>query len=414
MWSYINKAFQDSTAWLIFFLFAIWHRFFNYQGFADLSHYDEVLQVVMTIMCISMASYMIKCRYNTVAMNVQMLLCLFLSSIFVASYFWGQTLYYGLRAIMGSFMLLSVFFILDKKRVSTETVVNAMLLIVIVHSLLQVVGAITFPNNAFGTLTEEAMEKSLIDLRDRGVLRLNIPGADFVILAIFWVIVTFRNNKRVYWWLLPLFAIVVMRGTRTPLLGVIVISFLYFIWDLKYRWVGLLVGVFLLFAFEPTLNYISNSNSDNTIVKYVQLTQLEADRQDAGNDNIRILMSEYYLHNFNEGNFAKDVIGNGVPGIRGRYREEVASLSEYYGFYVNDVGFVEMFVYFGYIGIFVYLLLFYKVASAHISKEYVFARLMIFYYFAILPTNSMLLSNPIPLAFTLYLLHKGQLEYIKD
>ena len=85
-------------------------------------------------------------------------------------------------------------------------------------------------------------------------------------------------------------------------------------------------------------------------------------------------------------------------------------MSEAYHYYIVDVGLVEIFVYFGVLGFIAYFSLLRKVIKAEVIDTCIFAKLGIYYFFMILPTNSMLISNPLPVALIIYVLYKGQLQ----
>lgn len=130
-------------------------------------------------------------------------------------------------------------------------------------------------------------------------------------------------------------------------------------------------------------------------------------------DDIRIQMSTYYLTEFNNGNLLKSITGNGIPSGDSAYGKKRDYLMDAKRFFVEDVGFVQIFVWFGLIGLIVYAKLLVKAIKIPRQQNYTYGFLYIVYLFTILPTNSSLATSPIFLAIALYVLYLGEKSRMK-
>lgn len=407
------KYIMDKTTWTIVLLYALWFNCFNFYIFADwamtLGEIKEVILLFSTIVLFS--SILKSTRSNQLDKNVSQLIFMSIFSILVAFAFWSQSFYSSLRAVCGTMFPLIVFFMMKRYQVPLESIKRAIVVICIIHGVLQVMGTITFPDHLFGFISDEAIERSLSDLENRGVLRLAIPGSDFVPMTIFIVMVLGNKSKTWYLLLIPLFVILLMRGTRTPFFFTSLICLLYYIMSIKRKFFAFIVGIFAYFLMNSLYENLLVSTDNNVIVNYVQMTHDQLESNNSGDEDVRVRMSKYYLFDFNKDNMLKNIFGNGIPG-RGAYAEKTHYMSANFGYWVVDVGFVEIFVYFGIIGLLVYFSLLKKAVMNKCSDDGMFAKLAIIYYYLILPTNSMLISNPIPVAIALYSLYISQKKYV--
>lgn len=404
---------KNKKVWLIVLFYTLWTNCFNFYLFSDLSiRLSEIKELVMLALTIGLYP-LIKNSSKSVFVDSAVAYLIFMAvfSMVTALFFWGQSPYASLRAMSSLMFPLSFFFLLRKCRVEIDEMISAIIVLAVLHGVLQIIGALTFPYVIFGYAGKDAIERSLQDLNQRGVLRLAVPGADFIPLTMFSVMYFAKFKKKNYLFLLPLGIILLMRGTRTPFFIAIAVCLIYYFVSLKRKWLAILLFFFSSFLLSSLYNTLLNSNSDNALVNYVQLSNNQIENDD---EDIRVSMANYYLSDFNKGNILKNILGNGIPG-NSQLGNAVSKMSEFYSYWIVDVGFVEIFVYFGLLGFFVYFYLLRKVIKADVPKYCIFAKLGIYYFFIILPTNSMLLSNPIPVAMALYVIYRGEKDnyYLK-
>lgn len=391
---------------LIVLFYFLWTNCFNFYLLADKSNQlGEIRELVMlgiTILLFPMITRSLQSKYLDSSVSHLIVLASF--TVVTALLFWGQTPYYSVRAISSVMLPLVVFYILMKYDVSIQEVIIAIIILCILHGIFQVIGTLTFPNVIFGNAGKDAIERSVGDLEQRGVLRLAVPGSDFVPLVMFMVMVVAKQRKKMYLLLIPLTIVLLMRGTRTPFFITLFVCVCYYMLSMKRKWIALVLLILSYISFSTLYDSLLNSTADNVVVNYVKMSEQQLDNDE---EDIRVRMAKFYILDFNEGNTLKDIFGNGIPG-NSEYGKVVSRMSEAYHYYIVDVGLVEIFVYFGVLGFIVYFSLLRKVIKAEVLDSCVFAKLGIYYFFMILPTNSMLISNPLPVALIIYVLYKGQ------
>lgn len=391
---------------LIVLFYFLWTNCFNFYLLADkknqLGEIREIVILVITILLFPRIVKSLCSKYLDSSISRLVMLSVF--SLATALFFWGQTPYYSVRAISSVMLPLVVFYVLMKYEVSIQEIMIAIILLCIMHGVFQIIGTLTFPDVIFGNAGKEALERSMGDLESRGVLRLAVPGTDFVPLTIFMVMVAARKHKKMYLLLIPLAIVLLMRGTRTPFFITLLVCFCYYILNMRRKWIALVLLILSYISFSALYDSLLNSTADNVVVNYVQMSESQLGDEE---EDIRVQMAKFYMLDFNEGNILKVIFGNGIPG-HSEYGVIVNRLSEFNGYYIVDVGLVEIFVYFGIIGLIVYFSLLTKVIKAEVTDSCIFAKLGIYYFFIILPTNSMLISNPLPVAFIIYVIYKGQ------
>ena len=392
---------------LIVLFYFLWTNCFNFYLLADkknqLGEIRELVMLGITILLFPMILHSWKSKFLDSSISRLLLLAVF--SAFTALVFWGQTPYYSVRAISSMMLPLAVFYILKKYNVSIREMMFAVVIVCIMHGIFQIIGMLTFPDVLFGNAGKEAIERSMGDMEKRGVLRLAVPGADFVPLTMFIVMVVAKKQKKLYLFLIPLTIVLLMRGTRTPFFITVLVCFCYYVQSLRRKWIAVAFLILSYLSFSALYESLLNSTADNVLVNYVQMSEQQLNNDE---EDIRVQMSNFYLFDFNDGNILKVIFGNGIPS-KSEYGNIITYMAENYSYYVVDVGFVEIFVYFGILGLVVYFSLLRNVINANVIDSCVFAKLGFYYFFIILPTNSMLLSNPLPVALIAYVIYRGQI-----
>lgn len=411
------SRYETKIVWTIVLFYCFYTQFFSSSFLINISAYKDMVIVANLVICIMFVPYAIKSHKDTISKHVWFLCLLFVFALIWGWAYWGESVYYGLKNLFkaqGAFTLF-FYFILKKYKVSYNAVLKSILCIAMLYSFCNVIGILTYPDQLFGAtlnFDDTFFEKSL---EDRGVLRLFMQGADFIILAIFFVLLNYKNKKIYYLFLIPLFVMLIVRGTRTPLIVASLICLVYYLKSLKSKFLAVSIFVFAVLFFNIVNEALLNSNSDNPIVKYVQLTnnQIESN-QDKGKKDIRVQMATYMLTELNEGNLVCSLIGNGIPGM-GAYNAKLTRLENNNSFWVVDVGFIVIFVYFGVVGLILYTWLLIAVIKIKVNPKYQFAKFYIYYLYLILPTNCSLITlSSFMVAIALYLVYLGNKEYNKQ
>lgn len=411
------SRYETKTVWCIVLFYCLYTQFFCSSYLVNMSAYNNLVVVANLLICTMFVPYAIKSHKDTISKQVWFLCLLFVFALLWGWAYWGESIYYSLKNLFraqGAFTLF-FYFIFKRYKVSYNAVLKSILCITIIYSLCYVTGILTYPNQLFGatlSIDDEVFEKTL---EDRGVLRLFMQGADFIILAIFFVLIKYRNKKKYYLFLIPLFVMLILRGTRTPLIVASIMCLIYYLKSLKNRFLAASIFVVAIISFNAANEALLNSDSDNPIVKYVQLTtnQIESNKE-KGDGDIRVQMATYMLTELNEGNPVCSLIGNGIPGM-GPYNAKLTWLEDNNAFWVVDVGFIVIFVYFGVLGLILYTWLLVVIIRIKVNSKYQFAKFYLYYLYLILPTNCSLITlSSFMVAIALYLVYLGNREYGKS
>lgn len=406
---------EKYAVWVIVLFYCFYTQFFSASFFVNMHIYKDLVTIVDLFICAMFVPYMIRSHKDIVSRQVWILCLMFVFGLIWGWLYWDEGLYTGLKATFraqGVFTLL-FYFIYKKFQVSYQTLTKVIFSIAIIYSSCYIIGVLTYPNQIFGAslnFDESSFEKTL---EDRGVLRLFLQGADFIVIAIFYLLVRFREKKICYLWLIPLFIMLVLRGTRTPLIVTGLMCLLYYLKSIKNKVLSVSIFVIAILSFNVVNEALLNSNSDNPIVKYVQLTSAQMENNDnKGEEDIRVQMSKYMLTELDANDPVCIFIGNGIPSA-GRLQARLAALENDNSFWVVDVGFIVIFVYFGLVGLFIYLGLLVMIIKLKVDAKYYFAKLYLFYLYLILPTNCSLITlSSFMVALALYILYLGNQERI--
>lgn len=403
---------EKITVWIIVLFYCFYTYFFSAAFIVNIPMYGNLIIIANLLICASVLPYAIKFHKDIVSRQVWILCSLFFFALIWGWLYWGESVYYGLKNTLkaqGVFTLF-FFFIYKKYQVSYNVLIRAIFTIAIIYSICYLIGAITFPNQLFGAsliLDDAVMEKTL---EDRGVLRLLMQGADFIVIAIFYLLVYYRKKKIYYLWLTPLFVMLVFRGTRTPLFVTMLICLVYYLRNIKNKFISVSLLIVAVLSYTTINSALLNSNSENPIVKYVQITSSQIENNNAGVEDIRVQMSKYMLTELNADNPICVFVGNGIPR-HGKFQSRLTALENSRSFWVVDVGLIVIYVYFGIVGIIIYIWLLIMIIRLRVDTKYYFAKLYLFYLYLILPTNCSLITlSSFMVALTLYVLYLGHKE----
>ena len=402
--------------WIIVLIYCILNAFFNnYYVQTKIPFYGGIAILFFSLLLILYFKRILKhINGNNITSMASKLLMMFILSIIWAFILWGQ-LPWSSMIVMGSiggvFPLL-VYFILQKYKISTQTLVKAIIIIYILYVICYLIGLCTLPTPLFGYSKESTIEDLANSLAQRGVIRLGVPGGDFVILIIFLILTRYKNKKLFYLLLIPVAITLLMRGTRTPFFATIIIAFIYYLWQIKHKWIIIFIGIIMFICSGPIYQMMLNSDSDNAVIKYVQMTSHQVKRSNEKEEDIRIEMARYMLFTeFNKNNILRILFGNGVPGYNGNYAKVIERLGDKRDYYPVDTAFTTIYVYFGIIGLILYAQLLWIVIRTKVTSEGSFAKLYIFYLYLISPANSALIfSGALTLGIALYIIQQNQIK----
>lgn len=294
----------------------------------------------------------------------------------MAKYTWGQGFEYSATTI--PYMIWFVFFYLLGSSLSIKSIEN----IVLIYGLFYIVMFLfqfTHSDTVYFGVVEEFKE-------DRGVIRVNFPGGGVFFLSCFIAInkATTESEKR-YWWLLyALIGLVVnvLQVTRQTIMVMIVIYLIHFLYHAKmvYKIVFSLIFIFGFFLFLSLDNPISNG-----------LIEQQKIDSSAGGEYIRILCAQYFLTEFTP-NTISQIFGNGFFNDTSNYGKALIYLGKNYGYYLSDVGLVEVYITFGIPALIGYSLIFIKSFSISVPSNYYYLKYYLWMLLITCLTSDFLIS----------------------
>ncbi|GAB4031178.1 hypothetical protein [Spirosoma jeollabukense] len=289
---------------------------------------------------------------------VQLICLAIVISLFMAHYTWGQGIEYSATTI--PYAMWFAFFYLLKLNPPIKTIENLVLiygLIYIVLFLFQFTHTSTVYFGMHGEFKEE-----------RGVTRVNFPGGGVFFLSCFIAInrVTSAVRNRPLWLLYALtgLVIVVLQVTRQTILIMLVVYLVHFLKNVRLAYKIATISLFVLAGY----GFLNSGTS---------ISQGLADQQkedaSAGGKYIRILAAEYFLTEFTP-NPVSRVLGNGFFNDTSNYGKTLIVLLDKYGYALSDVGLVEVYVVFGVIALWGYLLILIKSIRIPLPPAYYYLK----------------------------------------
>lgn len=404
---------QKNQVLFVIFCFLFVTKFFKFGPITNFEGYNYLLDYTMLGCFLFVISKFQPSKNNldSVSKSIYRILVMFAFSFIWPTLFWGQPILKTLRG-MQIILPLSMFFIFLYNKIKPIYILKGTIVLGVLYTVLLFIGLATFPNNIFG-YSQYFEEMAEMNLEQRGIIRLNLPGSDFIVVLIFAVLTFFEKKKKWYLLLVPLFIVLLMRGTRTPLVVSAVICLGYYLLRMKRRWLAIIFLIVFYCGFNLGYDILLESNSDDILTKYVHYTDAQKQEQEEGETNIRILMIEHFFTEFNNNPLA-NWVGNGACCSGGGAYYKAILKSANNGWSYNDSLISNVFCFFGIIGLYLYLLLLWRVIKTRVCKEAKYAKLYVIYVFMIGVTNVQLLSiAPIIFAMNLYVVQQGTIGKLK-
>jgi hypothetical protein len=275
---------------------------------------------------------------------VQLIGVSILTSIIMAYHSWGQSFVDSLKATT-PYLIWFIFFLLLFIKPNIKSIEKTIVFLGIVYIILYFYQFFNHDVVYFGW-GEEIVE-------DRGVNRFILPGTGVLFLVTFLSInkLTTSHRNRFFWAVLSFIGLIIpfFQATRQFIFGVLVVFLYHFTLKAKRK-----IRILVLTLF-PLVFYFLISNYGSIVAG---LSESVVKLSDEGNDYIRILAAQYYIHDFSP-NFESYVLGNGVPyGTKSEYGKFVSNtLQDEYYYYLADVGLIGLNAMFGVLSLIGYILI---------------------------------------------------------
>lgn len=260
----------------------------------------------------------------------------------------GQQIDRVLKYTSMVFLQFGFYYYLRLHNVSTEFLLKLLKRLLIGYAVITVLCYLQYPNCWFGGDDEQSLARMKSSLEDRGLIRFTLPCKMLVPLFLFMEIQNLGlwvNNKMK---IFILFILLLFIGNRFPLvISLLVIGYMIAVSNNIKFFRKIQTGV-VVAAVIAMLSFVSVTR--NIIDSLIQTTVNERDAGDE--NNIRVLAATYFFLEFNGDKLEPKIIGNGIASNgNDMYSKEMKYLNEEVGFWESDVGYCEIYIYFGVIGL---------------------------------------------------------------
>lgn len=376
----------------LFITFYLLHylRFFNLRPYVQLG---SLLVVIDVAFCSYFFFCFIKtwkrCEQKSSILYFGGMYLMAIISIFIANFESGQSLYYGLRGFAHSYLQLGFIFYLVYKKYEPLDLLKICLLFAFAHSLSLLLAYVQYPNNILGfqaSVDEDYIERAF---ETRGVFRFNMPGGDFVVFALLYVLGAFRKIKGKSYILFGLIILILLRGVRSCIIASAITGLLTYLFSKKINFKR--ICLILIFPIVGYTLLMSIPFTKNIVNSYLSLTeeQYEANKTD---DDIRLQNIYYFSMVFNDQNSVlPNIVGNG-PIVDGPVAKKLDMASQV-GFWLSDVEYITWFIYFGIIGLLIVILWGISCMIAKIPRDYYYFKMMLLYYFIVMTFGAIIMDN---------------------
>ncbi|RYZ95282.1 MAG: hypothetical protein EOP47_26125 [Sphingobacteriaceae bacterium] len=200
---------------------------------------------------------------------------------------------------------------------------------------------------------------------DRGVIRVIFPGAGVFFLSCYMAVNKVTSVKCKYKYLWLAFALIgviinIMQVTRQAIVVMLLMYLVHFLRNVKLPYKIATIAVFVLAGYI----FINSRNTISTGLAEQQKTDASA-----GPDYIRVLSAKHFLTEFSP-NMLSRILGNGFYNLDSNYGRHIKYLEENYGYYLTDVGVIEVYIAFGVFALLGYILIFVKSFTIPLPPEY--------------------------------------------
>jgi hypothetical protein len=162
--------------------------------------------------------------------------------------------------------------------------------------------------------------------------------------------------------------VAILSAYRSILAMYILLPSIYLITSpyVKNRLIIILLGVFIM---------ISGFFAFQSIIFEMHETALRESSQ-GGKENIRFKSAKYYLEDSKKNPVAL-IIGNGQSSGHSRYGQRMGKISEYYGYYLSDIGIIGTIYRYGLVFALIILLIIFRILSMKLPPDLHYIKLFL-------------------------------------
>ena len=393
-YSYINS--KEFHVLFLFLSFLIVSNFFNVR-FIPL----ELIKILHWLFDIALILYFLdtifqkKIRYTYIKSLwfIIYFIIVVTLSILMSKIIYNQSFNESIRISLIWYEYLFIF-ILFKMRITSEEVYKSVMIFSYVWMFCWIVGfcspVVLF--DASGTYDEQMLNYG------RGVVRLKIAGSMIMQLWGLWSLSIYvKQNRKKYlcnYLLCMLFTFLLV--SRQHIIFYFLCSLSY--WLYYSSWIKR--SIILLFVVFLTHFVLPNILIYNNLMELTE-RQVEDNKGELQND-IRMEAAAFYISEFNK-SFSTIILGNGAYHYDSDYGKQMTYIGETKGYWLSDVGYVGIYVYFGLAGCFFFVFLGWFIFRIKIPKKHIGLKIFMCFVF---------LSNVLSHSFDTSVLITGVVLYL--
>lgn len=392
----------------------------NYLRFYNFGVYNVFTPVKYTgyIIDISYATYFFFCFlrvYQTKSWfekSVNILYLVFLGSS-VVGFIGGQSIVYWLRGAAPGYLTLGFYYYLRYKKIPISYVMRILKYMLIGYVIIMILCYLQYPDSWWGVATweDDGVGHLKSDAQDRGTIRFALPCKMLIPLFIFYLVGLEKSNsnKDRLIKLTVLFILLLMIGNRYPLFLTVLLVIFTLILSSRYnlatkiKMTFSILVIFILVLVMPFTNKIVSSLVEHSNTEY----------EGSGENNIRILAATYYFTEFNDESDKFHIyLGNGIEVPKSNdFAKRMDELRETRSFYSSDVGYCQIYLFFGVVGLIALFLWYISALKLKTPSEASFIKLYFTFLILSMIAGGYWFENMVIVALLSYILSQYNRQY---
>ncbi len=379
----------------------------NLRFFRPIFFSDDLLKLIYYVFLAIMLAGVIHLRKKKylVQSNFKGIIYLFIFNLFITLFVseiaWGQSF---MTTLVSSIPYLVVFFyfFLHKVRINVEGIERAIYILSIIYSVCFILALIVYPNRLF--LGYGEVEKAIDTSRGFPRIRLTLIGLAPIFFTYFYSLslLKVRKSKKAIFLVVSMYVLIILQLGRTP----IVLTTFLGLWYLtnnvnffKKIIIASSVCLFLWVVYE-------NVSVVSDLVDY-SLNDYERSSEE---ENIRIGSYRFYMTEVSN-DWYTQFFGNGQYSLgKSRFGDFVDRFGRSNGYIPADVGYAYIYLNFGVLGIFVFVLLLIKSLTIKIDKRYSYIKYYMIFLFLVNFTGNAILGGLPFVILSLYIIDKAKIN----
>lgn len=322
-------------------------------------------------------------------------------SILNAFVFWGQNPALTFSVGYGIYIYM-YFFLFEKFKISNKQIIDILKVFVIIYALLWLYAFSKAPVTVFGN-AEEISD-------DRGLFRIAIEGLPLVVLYYFYSLSRLLKDRGFNWKLVTTivcFLLIFASMSRMVIVTVLLVSAFLIIKRKSIVAIVLIAGIIYFGA-----PYISK------IPAVEGLIELQRFQSENTEDSDKLFRDEYHqCYELFPLNPITILLGNGHANLHSSYGQREEKLKSDYRFHREDAGYPGLYLNYGLLSLFLFVVIFYRALSQKVPEDYIYFKAFVIYFVITNITSyNFEMSNGLALSIALYsleMVRNKDIEYGK-